>query len=81
MLYNFNMKSTIQFYISHTTEGYTAAGVEAGIVTQADSLDELMVNLREAVDLHFDGEEVGNFGYARTPAILVNYELTDVVHA
>jgi len=75
------MKSTIQFYISHNSEGYTAQGAGLGIVTQADSLDLLMTNIQEAVQLHFEGEVVADLGFTRVPAIMVNYELTGPAHA
>lgn len=75
------MKSTIQFYISHDSEGYTAQGVGLGIVTQADSLDVLMTNIQEAVQLHFEGEEVAELGFSRIPTIVVNYELIELAHA
>jgi hypothetical protein len=75
------MKSTVQFYISHEAEGYTAEGVGLGIVTQADSLDALMANIQEAVQLHFDGETVADLGYTRQPSIMINYELIELSHA
>jgi predicted RNase H-like HicB family nuclease len=34
--------------------GYTASALGHGIHTQADSLDELRANVREAVDCFFD---------------------------
>ena len=37
--------------------GYTASALGYGIHTQADTLDELRRNVREAVDCHFDDPE------------------------
>jgi hypothetical protein len=34
--------------------GFIARGVGADIFTEADTLDELRVNVHEAVDCHFD---------------------------
>lgn len=34
--------------------GYSASALEFGIHTQADTLDELRCNIREAVDCYFD---------------------------
>ena len=34
--------------------GYSASALEYGIHTQADTLDELRRNIKEAVDCHFD---------------------------
>jgi len=35
-------------------EGYTARALGESIFTEADSLDELRTNIREAVTCHFD---------------------------
>jgi predicted RNase H-like HicB family nuclease len=34
--------------------GYTASALGAGIHTQADTLEELRANVKEAVDCHYD---------------------------
>lgn len=34
--------------------GWIAVAIGASIVTEADTLDELRSNVREAVDVHFD---------------------------
>lgn len=75
------MKSTAQFYISKGQESYVASGVDLPVLTQADTLDELMVNLREAVSLYFEDEDVASLGFDREPAIVINYELVESVHA
>lgn len=48
----------IQFYIQADPDGgYTAEAVGHAIHTQGDTLDETVVNIREAVDCHFDTNE------------------------
>jgi predicted RNase H-like HicB family nuclease len=43
------------FVIEEAAEGgFVARGVGADIVTEADTLDELRTNIREAVECHFD---------------------------
>ena len=37
--------------------GYVASAIGHGIHTQADTLDELRENIRDAVDCHFDDPE------------------------
>ena len=49
-------------------EMWCARGLGVDVFTQAETLDELIVNIREAVSLHFEGE-------AETPDILVLSEL------
>ena len=45
----------ILFVVEEATEGgFVARGVGADIVTEADTLDELRANVREAVECHFD---------------------------
>lgn len=58
-----------------------ASGIELAIVTQGKTLDELVKNLREAVDLHLEGENLADFDLAEKPHIMVNMEVTDSVYA
>ncbi|HPW17565.1 MAG TPA: type II toxin-antitoxin system HicB family antitoxin [Candidatus Aminicenantes bacterium] len=53
---------------------YVAEGLELAVVTQGRSLDELMINLREAVRLHLEGEDPGLFNLTASPRIAVTYE-------
>ncbi|MCR4317472.1 MAG: type II toxin-antitoxin system HicB family antitoxin [Planctomycetes bacterium] len=39
--------------------GYVADCMEIAVVTQGKTLDEVTKNLREAVSLHLEGENVG----------------------
>jgi predicted RNase H-like HicB family nuclease len=71
------MKSIAQFTVTKGEDGkYIAEGVELPIVTQADTLDALTDNIREAVDLALEGEELGALHFSREPSILVNFELS-----
>ena len=51
-----NDTSQITFEVSEDEidGGYSASALGYGINTQADTLDELRRNIREAVDCHFD---------------------------
>jgi len=45
----------ILFTVEEATEGgFTARAVGHSIITEADTLDELRRNVREAVECHFD---------------------------
>jgi predicted RNase H-like HicB family nuclease len=70
------MKSILQFVISQEDGGYVAEGVDIALVTQADTLDELAKNIREAVELHFEGEDPEAFGFVREPSVLMNVDLS-----
>ena len=70
------MKSIAQFTIVKGEDGkYVAEGLELPIVTQADTLDELTENIREAVDLALDSEDLTSLHFTREPSILINFEL------
>jgi predicted RNase H-like HicB family nuclease len=48
----------IIFLVDEAEEGgYTARAVNHSIFTEADTLDELRRNIREAVECHFDDEQ------------------------
>jgi predicted RNase H-like HicB family nuclease len=55
--------------------GYVAECVEIPVVTQGGTLDEVTRNLREAVELHLEGEDLAELGLAPSPSILVTFEL------
>ena len=43
----------------HDGQMWCVRGLGEDIFTQAETLDELMTSIREAVALHFEGEEIG----------------------
>lgn len=55
--------------------GYVAECLEISVVTQGKTLDEVTRNLREAVALHLEGEDLAELGLAPSPTILVTYEM------
>jgi len=55
--------------------GYVAECLEIPVVTQGRTLDEVTSNLREAVALHLEGEDLAELGLAASPTILVTYEM------
>lgn len=75
------MRNIIQFQISESDGGYVAEGVSVPIVTQGETLDELTANIREAVGLYVEDENLAELGFAATPSVLVNFELPTLAHA
>ena len=69
------MKHIIQFQIQKGDDYFVATGVDLPIVTQGKTLDELVQNIREAVDLHLEGENLTDFDLAEKPHIMVNMEV------
>lgn len=60
--------------------GFVAECLEVPVVTQGATLDETVANLREAVEVHLDGEDLAEIGLAPNPAILLTMEL-EPIHA
>ena len=55
--------------------GYVAECLEVAVITQGNTLDELVDNLREAVALHLADEDVALLGFIEHPALIVTFEL------
>jgi len=55
--------------------GYVAECLEIAVVTQGGTLDEVVGNLKEAVELHLEGEDLAALGLAPQPTILITMEM------
>ena len=64
----------VKAFIRKGEDYYVAQCVEIAVVTQGKTLDETVSNLREAVALHLDGEDLAEFGLAADPWILIMFE-------
>jgi len=51
------------------------------VVTQGKTLDELAANIKEAVELQLEGENLEEFGLSPRPTILANFELSVLANA
>jgi predicted RNase H-like HicB family nuclease len=52
-----HMSNQINFIVTADEEGFTASAVNAFIVTQGDSLDELLANIKEATSMYFEEDK------------------------
>ena len=75
------MKNIVQIHIYKGEKYYIAEGVDLPIVTQAKTLDELVKNIKEAVELQLAGENLSDFTLASNPSVLLNLELPNRLHA
>ena len=75
------MKNIVQIHIYKGEKYYIAEGVDLPIVTQAKTLDELVKNIKEAVELQLAGENLSDFNLAPNPSVLLNLELPNRLHA
>ena len=72
------MKRIIQVRIFRGEHQYVAECLDLPVVTQAHTLDDLAINIREAVSLHLEGEDLSELGIAPNPTILASFELDAV---
>lgn len=72
------MKRTIQVRISRGDRLFVAECLDLPVVTQAPTLDELASNIREAIGLHLEGEDLTALGFSSNPTILATMELEAV---
>lgn len=70
-----SLRRTIQFRIFRGEEKYVAECLDLSVVTQGDTLDEVTANIREAIGLHLEGENLAELGLAENPAVMAVMEL------
>ena len=71
-------KHTIKAVISKGDQGYVAECLDLPVVTQGSSLDQTIANLREALTLALEGEDLEELGLAPHPALIITMELEPV---
>lgn len=69
------LQHTVKAIIRKGDKQYVAECVEIGVVTQGATVAETLENLREAVALHLEGENLADLGLAPDPSILVTMEV------
>ena len=76
-----HLQHTIKAVIRPGDEsGYVAECMEIRVVTQGATLDETIANLREAVELHLEDEDLAALGLSPNPTVVITMEL-ESVHA
>jgi len=66
--------TTWQISVSRGESAYVAECWEVAVVTQGRTLDEVVANVREALTLHLEGEDLDALGLKRSPRLVVTYE-------
>ena len=67
-------RSVIHAVVAESEGLYVAECLEAAVVTQGASLDELLGNLREALSLYMSDEDPVVLGLAPEPRLLISFE-------
>ena len=58
--------------------GYVAECLDLAVVTQGKTLDETAQNLREAIRLHLEEEDLAKMGVAPNAPVLITFEMEPV---
>ncbi len=58
------MRRTIQVRFFRGEKKYVAECLDLPVVTEADTLDELASNMREALALHLEREDLAELGFS-----------------
>lgn len=72
------MKKIVQVRIYKGEKYYVAECVDLPVVTQGATLDEAAENIREAIGLHLEGENLEDWDIAPDFSVLASFELEPV---
>jgi predicted RNase H-like HicB family nuclease len=71
---NETLQHTIKAFIRKGEKYYIAECHEIPVVTQGKTLDEAVANLKEAVALHLEGEDLEELALAPNPTLIITME-------
>lgn len=69
-----SLQHTIKAFIRKGEKYYIAECLEVPVVTQGKTIDEVVANLKEAVALHLEGENLEQIGLAPSPKLIITME-------
>ncbi|MBU4292894.1 MAG: type II toxin-antitoxin system HicB family antitoxin [Actinobacteria bacterium] len=69
------MKKIIQVKIFKGEKYYIAECLDLPVVTQGKTLEEVTENVKEAISLHIEGEDLKDWDILPDFSILINFEL------
>lgn len=75
------MRKVIQISIYQGEKYLVAEGTNVPIVTQGKSYDELIANLKEAIALFLEDEDLSKYDLDANPAVIANLELNNTLYA
>ena len=74
------MKKIIQVKIFRGEKHYIAECLDLPVITQGITLDEVVENIKDAIDLHLEGEDFEDWDLFPNFIILANFEI-EPIHA
>jgi predicted RNase H-like HicB family nuclease len=66
---------TVHVVVLRSGDWYVGECLELAVVSQARTLDELVVQLRDAVALHLEGEDPAALGVVASPRLSLTYDV------
>ena len=69
-----SLRPAIHAVVTESEGLFTAECLEVAVVTQGASLDEILINLREALELLMSGEDHHLLGLEPDPRLVLNFE-------
>jgi len=75
------MKKIISVHIFKGEKYFVAECIDLPVVTQGKTLDDLVKNLKEALELHLEEESLEDLDIAPNPTIIANVELDNLIYA
>lgn len=75
------MKKIIQVKIYKGEKYYVAECLDLPVVTQGKDLDKVVENIKEAINLHLEDEDLKDWDIFPDFSILVNFELPSYANA
>ena len=67
-------RDSLHVTVSRGEAAYVAECWELAVVTQGRTLDQVVSNLRDALALHLEGEDLAALGLTPSPRLVVTYE-------
>ena len=67
-------RDTIHAVVQRDQSAYVAECLELPVVTQGATLDEVVENLRQALALHLEGEDMATLGLVEHPRVQLIYD-------
>ncbi len=69
------MRRIIQVKIYQGEKYYVSECVDLPVISQGKTIDEAVANIKEAIELHLEGEDLKELGIYKDFSILVNLEI------
>ncbi|MCK5833861.1 type II toxin-antitoxin system HicB family antitoxin [bacterium] len=74
------MRTTIECIIYMGEKQYVAECLDFPVITQGTTLDDTVANLKEAISLHLEDENLSELGFVESPQIDIKFETGELAN-